>query len=57
MQHPGGPLLVLASTGSERTRALGIGSVRAIQRNVKTWSSGEMCLRWTATAMLEAETP
>jgi putative transposase len=33
-----------------------IGTVRAIQRNVKNWSSGEMCLRWTATAMLEAET-
>ena len=33
-----------------------IGTVRAIQRNVKNWSSGEMCLRWTAAAMLEAET-
>ena len=32
-----------------------IGTVRAIQRNVKNWSSGEMCLRWTATGMLEAE--
>ena len=33
-----------------------IGTVRAIQRNVKNWSSGEMCLRWTAAGMLEAET-
>jgi putative transposase len=33
-----------------------IGIVRAIQRNVKNWSSGEMCLRWTAAGMFEAET-
>ena len=33
-----------------------IGTIRAIQRNVKNWSSGEMCLRWTAAGMLEAET-
>jgi transposase-like protein len=33
-----------------------IGTVRTIQRNVKHWSSGEMCLRWTAAGMLEAET-
>jgi hypothetical protein len=33
-----------------------IGTVRVIQRNVKHWSSGEMCLRWTAAGMLEAET-
>jgi putative transposase len=33
-----------------------IGTVRAIQRNVKNWSSGEMCLRWTAAGMLQAET-
>ena len=32
-----------------------IGTVRTIQRNVKNWSSGEMCLRWTAAGMLEAE--
>jgi hypothetical protein len=25
-------------------------------RNVKNWSSGDMCLRWTAAGMLEAET-
>jgi putative transposase len=29
--------------------------VRPTQRNVKRWSSGEMALRWTAAAMLEAE--
>ena len=33
-----------------------ISTVRAIYRNVKHWTSGEMCLRWTATGMLEAET-
>jgi len=33
-----------------------IGTVRVIQCNVKNSSSGEMCLRWTAAAMLEAET-
>ena len=32
-----------------------ISTVRAINRNVKNWSSGEMCLRWTAAGMLEAE--
>ncbi len=32
-----------------------IATVRVIQRNVKNWSSGEMCLRWTAAGMLEAE--
>ena len=32
-----------------------IATVRAIQRNVKNWTSGEMCLRWTAAGMLEAE--
>jgi len=29
--------------------------VRRTSRNVKRWSSGEMCLRWTAAGMLEAE--
>ena len=33
-----------------------ISTVRVIHRNVKHWSSGEMCLRWTAAGMLEAET-
>ena len=32
-----------------------IDSVRAINRNVKNWSSGEMAMRWTAAGMLEAE--
>jgi putative transposase len=31
-----------------------ISTVRVIHRNVKNWSSGDMCLRWTA-GMLEAE--
>src|SRR3954452_16835538 len=29
--------------------------VRRASRNVKHWQSGDMCLRWTATGMLEAE--
>ena len=28
---------------------------RHTSRNVKRWQSGEMCLRWTAAGMLEAE--
>jgi transposase-like protein len=33
-----------------------ISTVRTVNRNVKHWTSGEMCLRWTAAGMLEAET-
>jgi putative transposase len=33
-----------------------ISTVRAIHRHVKHWTSGDMCLRWTAAGMLEAET-
>jgi hypothetical protein len=29
--------------------------VRRSARNVKRWQSGDMCLRWTAAGMLEAE--
>ena len=29
--------------------------MRRTARNVKRWQSGEMCLRWTAAGMLEAE--
>jgi putative transposase len=29
--------------------------VRRSARNVKRWQSGEMCRRWTAAGMLEAE--
>lgn len=29
--------------------------IRRSSRNVKRWQSGEMCLRWTAAGMLEAE--
>ena len=29
--------------------------VRRTRRNVKRWQSGDMCLRWTAAGMLEAE--
>ena len=30
--------------------------VRRTSRNVKRWQNGDMCLRWTAAGMLEAET-
>jgi putative transposase len=33
-----------------------IETVRRISRNVKRWHNGDMCLRWTAAGMLEAET-
>jgi putative transposase len=33
-----------------------IGTVRHTSRNVKHWQSGDMCLRWTAAGMLQAET-
>ena len=32
-----------------------IGICRATSRNVKHWQNGDMCLRWTAAGMLEAE--
>jgi putative transposase len=32
-----------------------IGICRHASRNVKRWQNGEMCLRWTAAGMLEAE--
>ncbi len=48
-----GPLkAVLASTNPIESM---IEIVRATQRNVKRWRSGEMALRWTAAGMLEAE--
>jgi putative transposase len=32
-----------------------IETVRRISRNVKRWRNGDMCLRWTAAGMLEAQ--
>jgi putative transposase len=32
-----------------------IDTVRRVARNVKRWQSGDMCLRWTAAGMREAE--
>jgi putative transposase len=32
-----------------------IGICRATSRNVKRWQNGDMCLRWTAAGMIEAE--
>jgi putative transposase len=32
-----------------------IETVRRSARNVKRWHNGDMCLRWTAAGMLEAE--
>ena len=45
--------LTLQSTNSCESM---ISTVRVIHRNVKHWTSGDMCLRWTAAGMLEAET-
>jgi len=33
-----------------------IDPVRRVARNVKRWQNGDMCLRWTAAGMLEAQT-
>ncbi len=33
-----------------------IDTIRRTCRNVKRWQNGDMCLRWTAAGMLEAET-
>ena len=33
-----------------------IDTVRRVARNVKRWHNGDMCLRWTAAGMLEAQT-
>jgi hypothetical protein len=32
-----------------------IDTVKRTSRNVKRWQSGDMCVRWTAAGMLEAE--
>jgi putative transposase len=48
----GKPKLTLQSTNPCESM---ISTVRVIHRNVKNWSSGDMCLRWTAAGMLEAE--
>ena len=32
-----------------------IEGVRRTSRNVKRWPNGDMCLRWSAAGMLEAE--
>ena len=32
-----------------------IDTVRRVSRNVKRWQNGDMCLRWTAAGMLEAQ--
>ena len=32
-----------------------IDTVKRTSRNVKRWQNGDMCLRWTAAGMLEAE--
>ncbi len=49
----GGLKKTLASTNPIEST---IEIVRRTSRNVKRWQSGDMCLRWTAAGMLEAET-
>jgi putative transposase len=48
----GGLKRTLASTNPCESM---IETVRRISRNVKRWRNGDMCLRWTAAGMLEAE--
>ncbi len=48
----GGLKRTLASTNPCESM---IECVRRSSRNVKRWQNGEMCLRWTAAGMLEAE--
>ena len=52
----------LGITGSLRTTLQSTNAIesmisilRRTSRNVKRWQSGDMCLRWTAAGMLEAE--
>lgn len=45
--------ITLASTNPIESM---IGTVRHTSRNVKHWQNGDMCLRWTAAGMLQAET-
>src|SRR4051794_3268728 len=48
----GGLKRTLASTNPCESM---IETVRRTSRNVKRWQNGDMCLRWTAAGMLEAE--
>lgn len=48
----GNPRTTLQSTNAIE---LMISILRRTSRNVKRWQSGDMCLRWTAAGMLEAE--
>jgi putative transposase len=49
----GGLKKTLASTNPIESM---IEIIRRTSRNVKRWQNGDMCLRWTAAGMLEAET-
>ena len=46
---------VRATLASTNLCASMIDSVRRTSRNVKLWHDGDVCLRWTAGGMLEAE--
>jgi putative transposase len=48
----GRPKRTLASTNPCESM---IDTVRRVARNVKRWHNGDMCLRWTAAGMLEAQ--
>ena len=51
-RRPGQLKRTLASTNPCESM---IETVRRTSRNVKRWQNGDMCLRWTAAGMLEAE--
>ena len=52
----GGEQTIVRKHGTAARLRPYISTVRVIHRNVKRWSSGKMCLSWTAAGMLEAET-
>jgi len=51
----GGEQTAARKRGMAARRRPYIETVRRVSRNVKRWQSGDMCLRWTAAGMLEAE--
>ncbi len=53
---PGDPRRLKKTLASTNPIESMIEIIRRTSRNVKRWQSGDMCLRWTAAGMLEAET-
>ena len=47
--------MIVATGASGASPSAVIETVRRTSRNVKRWQNGDMCRRWTAAGMLEAE--